>query len=285
MPVISMKSLLETGVHFGHRARKWNPKMKPYIFTERNGIHIIDLQQTVKQLAEVTELVRETVARGGTVLFVGTKRQAQETIEQEAQRCEMPYINTRWLGGTLTNWRTIRERIEALKRMERERDEGLWERFKKKEALLLQRELDGLQIRLGGIRDMKGLPELIFIVDVNRESTAIKEANSLGIPIIAVVDTNCSPDEIDYVIAGNDDAIRAIRLITKTIADAVLEGRDMRKAYLEDEEAGEETTPYSGREEEEDDDAYLGEATLAKLRSADSLFEEEDKEDAEESED
>jgi len=285
MADVSMKALLETGVHFGHRARRWNPKMKPYIFTERNGIHIIDLQQTVKQLEEVCELVRDTVARGGTVLFVGTKRQAQETIEQEAARCEMPYINNRWLGGTLTNWRTIRERIEALKRMERERDEGLWERFKKKEALLLQRELDGLQSRLGGIREMKGLPDLIFIVDVNRESTAIKEANTLGIPIIAVVDTNCNPDEIDYVIAGNDDAIRAIRLITKIIADSVQEGHDMRKAYLDDEEAGEETTPYSGREEEEDDDAYLGEATLAKLRDADTLFEEEDKENAEASKD
>jgi len=273
MADVSMKALLETGVHFGHRARRWNPKMKPYIFTERNGIHIIDLQQTVKQLEQVCALVSDTVARGGTVLFVGTKRQAQETIQQEAERCEMPYINTRWLGGTLTNWRTIRERIEALKSMERARDEGLWERFKKKEGLLLQRELDGLQVRLGGIRDMKGLPELIFIVDVNRESTAIKEANSLGIPIIAVVDTNCSPDEIDYVIAGNDDAIRAIRLITKTIADAVLEGRDLRKAYLDDDGQYEETTPYSGREEDDDDDAYLGEATLAKLRSADNLFE------------
>ncbi len=273
---VSMRALLETGVHFGHRARRWNPKMKPYIFTERNGIHIIDLQQTVKQLEDVCEVVRDKVARGGVVLFVGTKRQAQETIMQEAMRCEMPYINNRWLGGTLTNWRTIRERIEALKTLERQRDEGIWDKLKKKEALLLQRKVDGLQDRLGGIREMRGLPDLVFVIDVSREATAIKEANTLNIPVIAVVDTNCDPDSVDYVIAGNDDAIRAIRMLTKTIADAVLEGRDMRKAYLDDQGVVEETGPFTDREEEEDDEAYLGAATLAKLKGASDLFEEDE---------
>jgi len=275
-----MKTLLETGVHFGHRARRWNPKMKSYIFTERNGIHIIDLQQTVRQLDEVYALVRETVARGGTVLFVGTKRQAQETVAAEAERCEMPYVNTRWLGGTLTNWRTIRERIDTLKDMERRRDKGEWDLLTKKEALLMQRKLDKLQIRLGGIRDMKNLPHLLFVVDINREATAIKEANILGIPVIAIVDTNCDPDDIDYVIAGNDDAIRAIRLVTSTMADGVNEGRDMRKVYEEDQAAfvGDEGFEDEG---EEDDTAYLGEATLAKLRRADDLFSDEDDEDDE----
>jgi small subunit ribosomal protein S2 len=271
-----MKTLLETGVHFGHRARRWNPKMKPYIFTERNGIHIIDLQQTVKQLDEIYALVADTVARGGTLLFVGTKRQAQEAIAQESERCEMPYVNERWLGGTLTNWRTIRERIDALKRMEADREDGNWERLKKKEALLLQRKVDKLNVRLGGIRDMRSLPELMFVVDVNREATAIKEANSLGIPVIAIVDTNCSPDEIDYVIAGNDDAIRAIRLITKTMADAVLEGREMRKAYEEDGDGTDDSGETYIARDDDDDDAYLGEATLAKLKDTSNLFSEDD---------
>ncbi len=275
MAVVSMKTLLETGVHFGHRARRWNPKMKPYIFTERNGIHIIDLQQTVTQLERVYALVRDTVAKGGTVLFVGTKRQAQETIAQEAERCQMPYVNTRWLGGTLTNWRTIRERIETLKDMERRRDAGEWDLLTKKEGLLLQRKLDKLQNRLGGIRDMKSLPDLLYVVDVNREATAVKEANTLDIPVIAVVDTNCDPDLVDHLIVGNDDAIRAIRLITSVIADAVNEGRDMRKAYEEEEkEPVVEARVYA--EEEEDDSAYLGEATLAKLKDTSDLFADED---------
>ncbi len=276
MSVVSMKSLLETGVHFGHRARRWNPKMKPYIFTERNGIHIIDLQQTVPQIDKAYEVVRDTVARGGTLLFVGTKRQAQETIAQEATRCQMPYVNQRWLGGTLTNWRTIHERIDALKRLEAERDSGAWDRLTKKEALLLSREVAGLQERLGGIRDMKTLPDLLFVIDVNREATAIKEANTLNIPVIAVVDTNCDPDVVDYIIAGNDDAIRAIRLITKTIADAVLEGLDMRKVYEEDEVAA-PTQDYRVREEDyEDEEDYLGASTLANLRGIENLFEDED---------
>lgn len=288
MPVVSMKALLETGVHFGHRTRRWNPKMKPFIFTERNGIHIIDLQQTVTQLEKACELVRETVARGGTILFVGTKRQAQETIAQEAQRCGMPYVNERWLGGTLTNWRTIRERIDSLKKLEAARDAGEWARLTKKEALLLQREVDKLQMRLGGIREMRRLPDLMFVVDTMREATAVKEANSLNIPVLAIVDTNCNPDEVDHIIAGNDDAIRAIRLITSTIATAVLEGRDLRKAYADEAViaemgAGEDVYDKDRYEEEADDTAYLGEATLAKLRSTD-LFEIED-EDADLSED
>ncbi len=288
MPVVSMKTLLETGVHFGHRARRWNPKMKPYIFTERNDIHIIDLQQTVTQLDTAYALVRDTVARGGTVLFVGTKRQAQETIAQEATRCEMPYVNQRWLGGTLTNWRTIRQRIDTLKAMERARDEGEWDRLTKKEALLLERKVARLQNRLGGIRDMTGLPNLLYVVDINREATAVKEANILNIPVIAIVDTNCDPDDVDYLIVGNDDAIRAIRLITSTIADAVIEGRDLRKAYLEEEmmAAGEaEGFESMLAEEDEDDSAYLGEATLAKLRDAGRLFEDEDEDDEDEDED
>ena len=287
MPVVSMKTLLETGVHFGHRVRRWNPKMKPYIFTERNGIHIIDLQQTVTQLDTAYALVRDTVARGGTVLFVGTKRQAQETIAQEATRCEMPYVNQRWLGGTLTNWRTIRQRIDTLKAMERARGEGEWERLTKKEALLLERKLARLQNRLGGIRDMTGLPNLLYVVDINREATAVKEANILNIPVIAIVDTNCDPDDVDYLIVGNDDAIRAIRLITSTIADAVIEGRDLRKAYMEEEMmAVGEAEGLASRlaEEDEDDSAYLGEATLAKLRDVGRLFEDED-EDADDEDD
>ena len=279
MSAVSMKALLETGVHFGHRARRWNPKMKPYIFTERNGIHIIDLQQTVVQINQVYDLVRDTVMNGGTVLFVGTKRQAQETIQQEAERCAMPYINNRWLGGTLTNWRTIRQRIDTLKKLENDRDSGEWNKLTKREALLLDRQVQKLLLRLGGIRDMKGLPELIFIVDINREATAIREANVLGIPTIALVDTNCDPDDIDYLIVGNDDAIRAIRLIAKTIADAVLEGQAMRKVH--DDDLGEqlETGFFDMDSDDEDDDAYLGASTLAKLKDADDLFDEDEDED------
>ncbi len=274
MSAVSMKALLETGVHFGHRARRWNPKMKPYIFTERNGIHIIDLQQTVVQINEVYDLVRDTVMNGGTILFVGTKRQAQETIQQEAERCAMPYINNRWLGGTLTNWRTIRQRIDALKKLENDRDSGQWNKLTKREALLLERQVQKLQFRLGGIRNMKGLPELMFVVDINREATAIKEANVLGIPTLALVDTNCDPDDIDYLIVGNDDAIRAIRLITKTIADAVLEGQAMRKVHEDDLGEQLETGFFDmDSDDDDDDDAYLGASTLAKLKDADDLFE------------
>jgi len=269
-----MKSLLETGVHFGHRSRKWNPKMKPYIFTERNGIHIIDLQQTVVYLDEIYNLIRDTVAGGGTMLFVGTKRQAQETIRDEAMRCGMPYVSQRWLGGTLTNWRTVRERLDTMKRLERQLEEGVFDQLTKKERLLLDRKMQKLEMRFGGLRTMSRLPDLVFIVDVRREITAVKEANILKIPIIALVDTNCDPDPIDYIIPANDDAIRAIKLLTAKMADAVLEGIAMRKARDDEDEAlDEEDVDFAEAMGEEDkDEAYLGEATLAKLRSGELDF-------------
>jgi len=279
-----MKALLETGVHFGHRTRKWNPKMKPYIFTERNGIHIIDLQQTLRSIRDAYELVRDIVANGGTVLFVGTKRQAQETIAREATRAGMPYVNERWLGGTLTNWRTISQRIDHLKDLERRRDAGEFELLTKKEALMNEREIEKLNIRLGGIRDMKRLPDLLFVVDVFREDTAVREANKLGIPIVAVVDTNCDPELIDYVIPANDDAIRAIKLITSVIADAVLEGKAMRKDELEEEVAEGEYDAYADYDYDEDeveDEDFLGQSTLEKLRSGGLKFEGDDEEDEE----
>ncbi len=273
MPVISMKSLLETGVHFGHRSRKWNPKMKPYIFTERNGIHIIDLQQTIVFIDEIYNRVRETVADGGTMLFVGTKRQAQEAVAQEALRCGMPFVNQRWLGGTLTNWRTVRGRLETMKLLERQREEGVFEQLTKKERLLLDRKMERLELRFGGMRDMTRLPDLMFVVDVRREDTAIKEANILEIPVIALVDTNCDPDPIDYIIPANDDAIRAIRLLTSKMADAVLEGIAMRKTRMDEDEIDEGDVDFaSAMADIDDDEAYLGEATLAKLRSGDRDF-------------
>jgi small subunit ribosomal protein S2 len=267
MAVVSMKALLETGVHFGHRARKWNPKMKPYIFTERNGIHIIDLQQTIAFIDEIYALVRDTVADGGSLLFVGTKRQAQETIAAEALRCGMPYVNQRWLGGTLTNWRTVRGRLDAMKRLERQREEGVFDQLTKKERLLLDRKMEKLELRFGGMRNMTRLPELLFVVDVRREETAVKEANSLKIPVIALVDTNCDPDPIDYVIPANDDAIRAIKLLTGKMADAVLEGIALRKARVDEGELEEGEVSFAEAVADLDDEAYLGEATLAKLRS------------------
>ncbi len=265
MAVVTMKALLETGVHFGHRTRKWNPKMKPYIFTERNGIHIIDLQITLQALEEAYAVVRDIVAEGGTVLFVGTKRQAQETIELEAKRCGMPYVNLRWLGGTLTNWRTIRSRIDELENLERRRDEGEFDLLTKKEALSLNRRIEKLEARLGGIREMHKLPELLFVVDVRQEATAIHEANLLKIPVVALVDTNCDPTVVDYVIPSNDDAIRAIKLLTSKIADAVLEGKALRKDIEEEPEGAAEDLALEGVELT--DEELLGEATLAKLQS------------------
>jgi small subunit ribosomal protein S2 len=242
--------------------------MKPYIFTERNGIHIIDLQKTVKSLEQSYALVRDTVANGGTVLFVGTKRQAQETIQAEAMRASMPYVTTRWLGGMLTNWRTIRGRINELERMERMRDKGEFERLTKKEAMLITREIERLEILLGGIRSMARLPELLFVVDVHRESTAIHEANLLKIPVVAMVDTNCDPRDVDYVIPSNDDAIRAIKLLVGKMADAVLEGKALRKDLPEEERAYEMGAVMPGADERElTDEELLGEATLAKLSS------------------
>jgi len=273
MTQITMKALLETGVHFGHRTRKWNPKMDDFIFTERNGIHILDLQQTLKALKDAYELVRDSVAEGGAVLFVGTKRQAQETIAREASRCRMPYVNERWLGGTLTNWRTIRQRIDHLKGLERRRDEGEFDLLTKKEALTLEREIEKLNMRLGGIREMKGLPQIVFIVDVTREHTAVHEANILGIPIVAMVDTNGDPDLIDYVIPSNDDAIRAIKLVAGVIADAVVEGMAVRKEGFEEEDISYEEYGVYDFADDEDDEELLGESTLAKLKSSELSFE------------
>jgi small subunit ribosomal protein S2 len=264
MSVISMKALLESGVHFGHRTHKWHPAMKPYIFTERNGIHIIDLQKTSKAVEQAYVLIRDFVAEGGTLLFVGTKRQAQETIQEEAIRCGMPYVTARWLGGMLTNWRTIRQRINELERMTRMRDKGEFERITKKEALILSREIERLDILLGGVRNMTKLPEALFIVDVDREETAVHEANLLNIPVIALVDTNCDPSNIDYVIPSNDDAIRAIKLLVSKVADAVLEGKAMRKD-IEEEPTPVEVSAPEGEEAELTDEELLGESTLAKL--------------------
>jgi small subunit ribosomal protein S2 len=227
--VISMKALLESGVHFGHRTNKWFPAMKPYIFTERNGIHIIDLQQTVKAINNAYNLVRDTSMNGGTVLFVGTKRQAQETIRDEAVRCGMPYVTERWLGGMITNWVTIYQRITEMERLEHLRDSGDINRLTKKEGLLITREITRLQTRLSGVRMMKKVPDLLFVVDVGREATAVHEANLKDIPVLALVDTNCDPSGVDYVIPSNDDAIRAIKLLVGKVADAVLEGKGMRK--------------------------------------------------------
>jgi len=233
--VISMKQLLEAGVHFGHRSRRWNPKMRSYIFTERNGIHIIDLQQTIRSLEKAYDVVRDIAAEGGTILFVGTKRQAQENVSSQAMRCGMPYVTERWLGGTLTNFRTIRSRIDQMLEIERQRDTGELDRLIKKEAMLKLRELAKLQRRIGGLRNLHRLPEALFITDVSAEEIAVNEAKRLGIPVIAMVDTNCNPDNIDYVIPANDDAIRAILLITSKIADGVIEGQQMRGVVMEEE--------------------------------------------------
>jgi len=264
-----MKALLETGVHFGHQSRKWNPKMDEFIFTKRNGIHIIDLTQTLANCKVVYETVRNTVARNGSVLYVGTKRQAQETIEFEANRAAMPYVSQRWLGGTLTNWRTIRSRLQQLDRMERQRDEGDLEMLTKKERLMMERKIERLNFRLGGLRTMKQLPDLLFVIDTRREYTAVREANILGIPVIALVDTNSDPDPIDYIIPANDDAIRAIKLLSAMISDAVLEGYAMRKAYGSEDDSGEDIDFEAYMTEASDED-YLGPSTRAKLRNSGS---------------
>ena len=271
--VISMKALLESGVHFGHRTNKWDPHMRPFIFTERNGIHIIDLQQTVKCLTTAYNLVRDTVAQGGVVLFIGTKRQAQETVKEEADRCGMPYVTERWLGGMLTNWSTMFQRISELEKLSKMRDTGDYGRLTKKEILLINREITRLEIHLNGVRNMKRLPDLVFVVDVTREDTAIHEANLINIPVIAMVDTNCDPQGVDYVIPSNDDAIRAIKLMVGKIADAVVEGKAMRK----DENEAESEAPVVAvaapaaaveLEAELEDKDLLGAATLAKMGPA-----------------
>ena len=268
MATVTMKALLEAGVHFGHRTRRWNPKMKPFIFTERNGIHILDLQQTIIRLEQAYNLVRDTVAEGGVVLFVGTKKQAQENLAAAAENCSMPYVNIRWLGGTLTNWQTIKQRISYLLELEQRRDTGDFERLTKKEALKLEQLIEKLNRRLGGLKNLTRVPDLLFVVDVNREQIAVKEGNILGIPVLAMVDTNCDPDPIDLVIPSNDDAIRAIKLMVNQMAAAVNEGLQIRMAVQADEEV-------------EEDEKYLGAATLAKLRSGD--FADEDETDEEDS--
>ncbi len=225
MAVVSMKQLLEAGVHFGHQTRRWNPKMAPYIYTERNGIYIIDLQKTVKKLEEAYSFVREISANGGNVLFVGTKKQAQDAIREEAARCGGYYVNARWLGGMLTNFRTMRTRIDRLAQLRKMEEDGTFAMLPKKEVIKHQGEIAKLEKYLGGVKEMKKLPAALFIVDPRKERNAIAEATKLNIPIVAIVDTNCDPDEIDYVIPGNDDAIRAIRLIAATMANAAIEGR------------------------------------------------------------
>jgi len=263
MAIVPMKMLLEAGVHFGHHTRRWNPKMKPFIFTERNGIHIIDLRQTLARLKEAYKAVKEVASNGGIILFVGTKKQAQETIAREAQRCGMPYVNQRWLGGTLTNFRTIRQRILYLQELEQRKERGEFDLLPKKEAQKMERELAKLTVRFGGLRTLTRLPDMLFVVDTKREAIAVKEAYSLGIPIVAMVDTNSDPDPIQYIIPANDDAIRSIRLIVGKIADAVLEGYEEYQKKLAEMEVE--------VEEEKAPEAYLGPSTLAKIEQMPEL--------------
>lgn len=272
---VKMKDLLETGVHFGHRTTKWNPKMRDFIFTSRNGIHIIDLQQTIGYLNNYFDMVRDLVAAGQTVLFVGTKRQAQETIAQEAARCRMPYVNQRWLPGTLTNWVTIKSSIETMKRLEKDKENGNWAKLTKKEALLSERRLEKLYLRLGGLRDMRNLPALLIVVDTDREDTAVAEANTRNIPVLGIVDTNSNPDVIDYIIPGNDDAMRSIRLLVSAMADAVIEGYNMRgKDVVEAEEETSFKRKFTNYTDDASDEELLGPNALRKLRDA-KLFDEE----------
>ena len=242
MSIVTIKQLLEAGVHFGHHTRRWNPKMAEYIFTERGGVYIIDLQKTIKKFEEAYNFVRETVGEGGTILFVGTKKQASDTIREEAERCGMYYVNVRWLGGMLTNYKTIRTSIERLRSLEKMQEDGTFDMLPKKEVAALQKEIFNLEKNLGGIKNMKKLPSAVFIVDPRKEHNAVLECKKLGIPVVAIVDTNCDPDDADYVIPGNDDAIRGIRLIASAIADAVIEANQ-----------GEQTTEAQAVEEKEDE--------------------------------
>ncbi|QTJ44636.1 30S ribosomal protein S2 [Dolosigranulum pigrum] len=233
MTVVSMKQLLESGVHFGHQTRRWNPKMEQYIFTERNGIYIIDLQQTVRLIDEAYNFIRDIAANGGNVLFVGTKKQAQDSIKEESERAGIYYVNHRWLGGTLTNWQTISKRIDRLKELEAMEEDGTFEVLPKKEVGLLIKERQKLEQNLGGIKDMPGIPDVLFVVDPRKEEIAVKEARKLNIPVVAMVDTNCDPEEVDVIIPSNDDAIRAVKLITKTLADAYVEGNQGEESFKE----------------------------------------------------
>ena len=272
MSVVSMKSLLEAGVHFGHQTRRWNPKMKKFIFTERNGIYIIDLQKTVKQIEEAYKYVRDLVADGGTVMFVGTKKQAQEAIETEAKRAGQPYVRQRWLGGMLTNYKTIKSRIDRLNELKELEENNTFDLLPKKEVIQLHHEMERLEKYLGGIKNMKGLPDCLFIIDPKNESIAVNEARILGIPVVAVVDTNTDPDEIDIPIPGNDDAIRAVKLLTSIIADAVVEAN--QGAQHDDEQESEESEEIEEVEESEEDSEDFGEEIVV-----------EDKEDKEDKED
>jgi len=251
MAVISMKQLLEAGVHFGHQTRRWNPKMKKYIFTERNGIYIIDLQKTVKKIDEAYNFVRQLSEDGGTILFVGTKKQAQESVDVEANRSGMFYVNQRWLGGTLTNFQTIRKRINRLKEIERMEEDGTFEVLPKKETVDLLKEKSKLEKFLGGIKEMNRLPDALFVIDPRKESIAIAEARKLNIPIVGIVDTNCDPDLIDYIIPANDDAIRAVKLLTSKMADAVIEGRQGTEMDVEEQETAVETEEIAPEETKE----------------------------------
>lgn len=239
MAVVSMKSLLEAGVHFGHQTRRWNPKMKKFVFTERDGIHIIDLEKTLTLIEQAYDFIKDMVSRGGIILFIGTKKQAQETVKEEAERCGMPYVNQRWLGGMLTNFDTIKSRIKRLEELEKMEQEGMLESFSKKEALHLKKEKEKLQFNLVGVRNIDRRPDAIFVVDSHKEEIAIAEARKLDIPVIALADTNSDPDKVNYIIPGNDDAIRAVSLITKIIADAVEEGKEARPAEKKKEQVEE----------------------------------------------
>lgn len=245
MSVVTMKQLLEAGVHFGHQTRRWNPKMAPYIFTERNGIHIIDLQKSVGKVDEAYKAVYEITEQGGTILFVGTKKQAQDAVKAEAERCGMYYVNERWLGGMLTNFRTIQSRIDRLKKIEKMQEDGTFELLPKKEVAQLKKEYDKLNRNLGGIRDMKRIPDAIFVIDPKKEHICVQEAHALGITLIGIGDTNCDPEDLDYIIPGNDDAIRAVKLLTGKMADAVIEANQGETADAGEEqvEKAEETVP------------------------------------------
>ena len=253
MSVITMKNLLEAGVHFGHQTRRWNPKMAPYIFTERNGIYIIDLQKTVKKVEEAYRFVKEIVEEGGTVLFVGTKKQGQEAIESEAKRCEMPYVNQRWLGGMLTNYQTIKTRIDRLFELEEMEENGTFDILPKVEVIKLRHEIERLEKFLGGIKNMNGTPDCMFVVDPKKENIAVQEAHKLGIPVVGIVDTNCDPEELDFPIPGNDDAIRAVKLIAETIANAVIEAKqgEQYSAPQTDEDDSDESMEEAMKKEDE----------------------------------
>lgn len=284
MSVVSMKQLLEAGVHFGHQTRRWNPKMAQYIFTERNGIYIIDLQKTVRKLEEAYMFIRDISAQGESVLFVGTKKQAQESIREEATRSGAHYVNTRWLGGMLTNFNTIRGRIARLNQLRQMEEEGIFDLLPKKEVIRLNNEIERLEKFLGGIKEMEKLPGALFVVDPRKEKIAVAEARKLGIPIVAIVDTNCDPDEIDYVIPGNDDAIRAVRLISSTIANAIIEGRQGEQ-LTPDDQSGKGEEPAQTAEPAEDpktDEALKtgedGEITESVLKNNTAVEKEEDEE-------